>query len=100
MYIRRTPNEAGSYSNPQGAPAKGLLCLPDDLLTEYIEYKGFVILTVENDTVTALEKNAEAFDAWMAEVETEEEPTPGADHGENTIYDELAAAYHEGVQEA
>lgn len=101
MYIKSTPNKAGGYSNPQSTPAKGLLYLPDELLTEYIEYKGFVILTVDGDTVTAIEKNTEAFDAYAAEIESaEEENASGAEHNENTIYDELAMAYNEGVQEA
>ena len=100
MYIKSIPNEAGSYSTPQSTFAKGLIYLPDELLDEYIEYAGFVILTTERDKVTAIEKNTEAYDAYHEGKEAEEENTPETDQTEASIYDELATAYNKGVQEA
>ena len=61
---------------------------------------GFVNITVENDTVTAMEVNWDAYNAYIAEhpvepePEPEPEPTPGDD---SSVWDELDAAYQEGV---
>lgn len=60
---------------------------------------GFVNITVENDTVTAMEVNWDAYNAYVAEHpdipdEPEPEPTPGDD---SSVWDELDAAYQEGV---
>lgn len=52
--------------------------LPDQLdLTEFFQYRGFVTLTIENDTVTAIAPDQEAYDAWMAE-HPEPDPLPAA----------------------
>ena len=56
----------------------GYAWLPDELdLTEFFQYKGFVTLTIENDTVTAIAPDQEAYDAWMAE-HPEPDPLPAA----------------------
>lgn len=65
-YINATPNSTGNYGNPMGQPFPGCLTLPDDLLTPYIEARGFVTLTLDGNTVTALETNQEALDAYLA----------------------------------
>lgn len=65
-YINATPNESGNYGNPMGNSFPGCINLPDDLLTPYIEARGFVTLTLDGNTVTALETNQEALDAYLA----------------------------------
>ena len=56
----------------------GYAWLPDELdLTEFFQYRGFVTLTIENDTVTAIAPDQEAYDAWMAE-HPEPDPLPAA----------------------
>ena len=67
--------------------------------TAFIESKGFVTLTIENGVCTAMEVNQEALDAWNAE--HPDIPTPDTPTGDDAaIYDELAQAYNEGVQNA
>lgn len=67
FYIQRKPNEFENYGNPMGNPFDGCLTLPDDLLTSYIEARGFVTLTLDGNTVTDVQTNQEALDAYLAE---------------------------------
>lgn len=58
---------------------------------------GFVTITVENDTVTAMEVNQAALDEYLASL-PEPEPEPEPDEGDKAItWNELAQAYREGV---
>ena len=87
-YIKELPNEDGNYGNPIGQQFAGCMGLPDDLLSDYVEARGFVYLTVVDGAVTALETNEEALKAYLAghpDVEPEEP------------VDELAAAVERGM---
>lgn len=66
LYIKPTPNTSGAYSAPQSNPAKGLLAFPEKLLDDFLTNNGFVVLTVKNNTVTAIAANTEARNAWLA----------------------------------
>ena len=81
MYIRPTPNAGGAYPSPQSSAARGLVQFPDTFLDTFLDYNGFVTLTIENNTVTAIKPNTEAWEAWKAEQPepVEPEPTPQED---------------------
>ena len=66
-YINSTPNTTGNYGNPMGNPFPNSLTLPDELLTPYIEARGFVTLSLDGNTVTSVETNQEALDAYLKE---------------------------------
>ena len=77
-----TPNENNPHPGPQSWESPdlpdGYAWLPDELdMAEFIQYKGFVTLTIENGTVTAITPNQEAYEAWMAE-HPEPDPLPAA----------------------
>ena len=77
-YINAQPNASGNYGNPKGQPFSGSVALPDDLLSDYISAKGFVLPVIEDGHVASLEVNQEALDAYHAEhpdVPVEPEPT-------------------------
>lgn len=74
-YIKSTPENA-NHGNPMGQPFAGCVTLPDELLSAYLDCKGFAILTVEDGTVTAAEANQEALDAYNAEHPDVPEPEP------------------------
>lgn len=77
-YINAQPNASGNYGNPKGQPFSGSVALPDDLLSDYISAKGFVLPVIEDGQVASLEVNQEALDAYLAEhpdVPVEPEPT-------------------------
>lgn len=97
FYIQKEPTEIGAFPPPQSLEAEGLYKFPEEFIEEFISYNGFVFLTVEGEAVTAISPNIEAWEAWKATL-PKEEKTPKAET--STVYDELAAAYKEGVQEA
>lgn len=94
-YINAQPNESGNYGNPMGQPFSGSVALPDDLLSDYISAKGFVIQSVENGAVVSLEVNQEALDAYLAEHPGQPEPTPE----EAVTWASMATSIKEGVDE-
>lgn len=65
-YINKTASENGCYGNPAGQAFDGCLALPDELLPAYLQANGFVTITMQDDTVTSVEKNEAAWDAWNA----------------------------------
>ena len=75
-YINAQPNESGNYGNPMGQTFPSSVVLPDDLLSDYINAKGFVILVIENAAVVSLEINQAALDAYNAEHPDVPEPDP------------------------
>lgn len=63
-YINTTgPN----HGNPTSTPSPNSVSLPDTLLMDYINTKGFCTLTVQDGAVTALVVDQEALDAYNAE---------------------------------
>ena len=56
-----------NHSNPMGQPFPGCVALPDELLSAYLDTKGFCALTIEDGAVTALVVDQEALDAYNAE---------------------------------
>ena len=79
QYIRSTPNESGAYPAPQSNPFPGALPLTDEQVAQLVTYNGFVTLTVENGTVTAVTPNIEAWEAWKASLPAETDPEPTAE---------------------
>lgn len=66
-YIAEGANESGYHGVPQDTPYNGSVELPDTLLEDYLDAKGYVYPTVENGVVTYLEVNQEALDKYNAE---------------------------------
>ena len=93
-YIRPTPNPSGAYPGPQSNPAPGLVPISDTLAAELTAYNGFVTLTIGDGEVTAVTPNTEAWEAWKAEEAAKPAPE---EETELSVWDELAAAYEEGV---
>lgn len=56
-----------NHGNPMGQPFPGCVALPDELLMDYINTKGFCTITVQDGAVTALVVDQEALDAYNAE---------------------------------
>ncbi len=71
-FIQMEPNPSGAYppiqeSNMSAVPP-GMVLVPEDLDTSgFYVAKGFVTLTIQNQTVTGYTVNQEALDAWVAE---------------------------------
>ena len=76
--LQKAPLENGGYSViqtwPGEVPPEGYVIVPDTLDTSvFYEFLGFVDLTIEGDTVTAMTGNHAALDAYK---ESLPEPTP------------------------
>lgn len=99
LYINSKMNADGGYNSPQSTFAVGLVNFPDEFLAEFIKHNGFVILTIEDNVVVGLEPDVESWEAWKATI-----PEPNAVEGyptsNNVTWDELDAAYNEGVNGA
>lgn len=105
MYINATPNASGAYSAPNSRPFTGSIILPDDMVSEFIRYNGFVVVTTEESVVTAIQPNTEAWEHWKAT-----RPDPVKQLRENktadlsatcqqTIYDGLDIELSDGTTE-
>lgn len=56
-----------NHGNPTSTPFPNSVSLPDTLLMDYINTKGFCTLTIVDGAVTALVVDQEALDAYNAE---------------------------------
>lgn len=65
MYYINT--QGPNHGNPTSTLFPNSVPLPDTLLMDYINTKGFCTLTIEDGAVTALEVDQEALDAYNAE---------------------------------
>lgn len=65
MYYINT--QGPNHGNPTSAPFPNSVSLPDTLLMDYINTKGFCTLTIVDSAVTALVVDQEALDAYNAE---------------------------------
>lgn len=77
-YINAAPDATGNHGNPVSNRRVGMLGLPDTLLATYIGAKGFVELTTIDGTVSAVEPNTEALEAYNAD-HPETPPAPARD---------------------
>jgi hypothetical protein len=87
-YINPEPNENGNYGNPQSIKREGSLTLPDELLDDYIEAKGFVYLEAKNGIVTLAKLNKQAYDKYIASIpEPTEDPQARIDELKQKLAD-------------
>ena len=90
MYIiSATPSAAGQYPAIQqtnrAEPPEGFLWWPDSLEQQtFLRYEGFVILTIQRNTVASYAPNEEAYEAWKAS-----HPDPGPEPTDTEILNTL-----------
>lgn len=67
-YVNLEATQNGNHGNPVSNYTEGKVGLPDQLLGDYIQWKGFVNFTsIVDDVIVSLEVNQEAYDAWEDE---------------------------------
>jgi hypothetical protein len=66
-YISPTADASGNYGNPHFPAREGDLELPAIFVEDFVDARGFVNITAADGVVTAVEKNTEAYEAYMAE---------------------------------
>ena len=122
-YIQPNPNSSGAYSSPQSNPFPGAIPLTDEQAQTVVDYNGYVTITSHEETIVddftrtvyEVTLNTEAWEDWKQEEESKPTPEPEpslaerVDELETTkadktevaaVWDQMAAAYSEGVQEA
>ena len=72
-YINIEPNEAGNHGNPVSNYGEGMVLLPDELLSDYIQTMGFATIRITDDFVSSVTINQEAYDAYIAGQQNEED---------------------------
>lgn len=93
--LSRKLSENGGYSViqtwPGDAPPEGYVIVPDTLDTSvFYEFLGFVDLTIDGDTVTAMTGNQAALDAYKASLPEPVDPPPTTDERVETLESENA----------
>ena len=93
--LQKAPLENGGYSViqtwPGPMPPEGYVIVPDTLDTSvFYEFLGFVDLTIEGDTVTAMTGNQAALDAYKASLPEPTPPPPTTDERVATLESENA----------
>lgn len=100
QYLNPTKTESGAYSSLQSTPAEGLLLFDDAFLPEFFKEgkmcAGFVSITDDGTRVTSCTWDEASYQAYVQSMPNEPEPLPE----EPSVWDEMAAAYKEGVQNA
>ena len=90
-YIQSKPNDSGNYGNPTTTEFENSLMLPDELLSEYIECRGFIVPNILDGKVTIITLNKKALDAYLAEhPDVEEEDIPSESEQMRADIDSLA----------
>lgn len=68
-YIVREPFEDGWYGCAQNPKFENSVMLPvGELFDEFMKWSGYVNITLENDVVTSVTVNQEAFDAFQERI--------------------------------
>lgn len=101
LIIELAPLQNGAHRNQICALAKppaGWATVPQELEEEAVGYLPFIDLTVENGEITAVAQGA------IPEPEPDTEPEPAEEAATKadvrSVWDAMAAAYSEGVNEA
>lgn len=102
MYLNPIKSIDGAYPPLQSVRAAGLLRFPEEFVPVFYptdkRFAGFVNITDDGETVLTCEWNEEAYLAY-AEAHPEQEK-PEQPEEETSVWDELDAAYQEGVNSA
>ena len=79
-YIKAEADTTGNHGNPVSQFSEGMVSLPDELLSAYIQTMGFANISCNtDDVVTSVTLNQEAYDAYIAEHQQEDDEMWRAD---------------------
>lgn len=103
MIIQKQPNPSGAYPAPQtwhgNKPPVGYAIVPDAVdMTDFYAYNGFVVLTIEGDTVTAYEPNVDAWEEWQSNLPEPTDPEPTLDDRVTVLEAQVAQADETAIE--
>ena len=100
-YLPATPNASGAYPGPRSNPEPDAWLLTDEQAQMVVDYGGFVVLSRGDDGAVTVTPDTDAWEAWKAEQAAKEPSTPPTESESDTsVWEQLDAAYREGVASA
>lgn len=100
-YLPATPNASGAYPGPRSNPEPDAWQLTDEQAQMVVDYGGFVVLSRGDDGVVTVTPDNDAWEAWKAEQAAKEPSTPPTEpESDTSVWEQLDAAYREGVASA
>lgn len=100
-YLPATPNASGAYPGPRSNPEPGAWQLTDEQAQVVVDYNGFVAVSLGEDGAVTVTPDETAWEAWKAEQSAKEPSTPPTESESDTsVWEQLDAAYREGVASA
>ena len=100
-YLPATPNASGAYPGPRSNPEPDAWPLTDEQAQMVVDYGGFVMVSQDDDGTVVVSPDTDAWEAWKAEQAAKEPSTPPAESESDTsVWEQLDAAYREGVASA
>lgn len=100
-YLPATPNASGAYPGPRSNPEPGAWQLTDEQAQVVVDYNGFVAVSLGEDGAATVEPDETAWEAWKAAEAAKEPSTPPTEpESDTSVWEQLDAAYREGVASA
>lgn len=100
-YLPKYPNASGAYPGPRSNPEPDAWPLTDEQAQIVVDYGGFVVLSRGDDGAVTVTPDETAWEAWKAEQAAKKPSTPPTESESDTsVWEQLDAAYREGVASA
>lgn len=100
-YLPATPNASGAYPGPRSNPEPDAWLLTDEQAQMVVDYGGFVVISQGDDGAVTVTPDHAAWESWQAEQAAKEPSTPPTESESDTsVWEQLDAAYREGVASA
>lgn len=100
-YLPATPNASGAYPGPRSNPEPDAWPLTDEQAQMVVAYNGFVVVSQGDDGAVTVTPDTAAWEAWQAEQAAKEPSTqPTESESDTSVWEQLDAAYREGVASA
>ena len=100
-YLPATPNASGAYPGPRSNPEPDAWMLTDEQAQMVVDYGGFVVVSQGDDGAVTVTPDHAAWESWQAEQAAKEPSTPPTESESDTsVWEQLDAAYREGVASA
>ena len=99
-YLPATPNASGAYPGPRSNPEPDAWQLTDEQAQMVVDYGGFVAVSLGEDGAVTVEPDETAWEAWKAAEAAKEPSEPEVSESDTSVWEQLDAAYREGVASA
>ena len=99
-YLPKYPNASGAYPGPRSNPEPDAWPLTDEQAQVVVDYNGFVAVSLGEDGAVTVEPDETAWEAWKAAEAAKEPSEPEVSESDTSVWEQLDAAYREGVASA